>query len=314
MLSVAGIHATAVVVDSSRGVVDPNAPSTVANHVVTAIEIPKGYTSDRLHSVVKSDNGRQYLIFDPTWDKTPFGQLEHELQGGYGILIEGDQSQVIQLPVLDPQLNTIHRTAAFQLQPDGTLKGSVTEKRFGDSAELRREVFTAGDMKEQRDLIDRVLKLDFTSFNATNLKAENTEALNLDFTLSYALTADRYAQAIGPLLMVRPRVLGRLDLDTDRKQRRTVPINLGETMQAVDDYSIELPTGYTVDELPDPVKLDLGFAAYQSTSAVQGNTLHYTRTYTVREVTLPAERYADLQKLAAAISTDEESRAVLKKQ
>ena len=42
--------------------------------------------------------------------------------------------------------------------------------------------------------------------------------------------------------------------------------------------------------------------------------MHYTRTFTLREVTLPADRYADVQKLASAIAGDEESQAVLKKQ
>ncbi|MDP9052030.1 MAG: transglutaminase, partial [Acidobacteriota bacterium] len=113
-------------------------------------------------------------------------------------------------------------------------------------------------------------------------------------------------------LMVRPRVLGDLDIKIDRKLR-TVPINLGETMQAIDEYSIELPAGYSVDEVPDPVKLDVGFASYQSDVQVKGNTLHYQRTYIIRQITLPAERYADVQKLAGAIAADEESRAILKK-
>jgi hypothetical protein len=85
-------------------------------------------------------------------------------------------------------------------------------------------------------------------------------------------------------------------------------------MQANDEYDIELPAGYAVDELPEPVKLDLGFASYESSSKVKGNALHYSRTYTVREITLPAEKYSDLQKLAGVISTDEQSRAILKKQ
>jgi hypothetical protein len=113
--------------------------------------------------------------------------------------------------------------------------------------------------------------------------------------------------------MVRPRVLGDVDLETDHKERK-VPIDLDETMQAVDEYSIELPAAFTVDELPDPVKLDVGFASYQSAIEVKGNTLEYKRTYTVREITLPAERYGDVQKLEETIAADEESRAVLKKQ
>jgi len=84
-------------------------------------------------------------------------------------------------------------------------------------------------------------------------------------------------------------------------------------MQAVDEYSIELPDGYSVDEVPDPVELDLGFAAYQSNVQVKGNTVRYTRTYTIRQITLPPERYADVQKLAGTIAADEESSIVLKK-
>jgi hypothetical protein len=85
-------------------------------------------------------------------------------------------------------------------------------------------------------------------------------------------------------------------------------------MQEQDDYSIELPPGYAVDEIPDPVKLDLGFASYERSSVVKNNVLHYTRTYTVREVTLPADKYPEVQKLAGVIAADEQSSAVLKKQ
>jgi hypothetical protein len=114
--------------------------------------------------------------------------------------------------------------------------------------------------------------------------------------------------------MIRPRVLGREDLEVDHKKRHDFPINLDQTMQAQDDYTIELPAGYTVDEIPDPIKLDLGFASYESSSSVKDNVLHYTRTYTVREVTLPADKYPDVQKLAGVIAADEDRKAVLKKQ
>jgi len=285
----------------------------VGDHMIAAIEIPKGYTSPKLRSVDTAKNGRQYLIFDPTWDKTAFGQLEHNLQGGYGVLMEGNESQIIQFPVLPPDLNTIRRTASFQLQPDGGLKGSVTENRFGDLSERRRELYISGDAKEQTQSLDRILGQDFTSFTVADVKVQNTDSFNKDLTTTYSLTADRFGKPMGPLLMVRPRVLGSENLRTDQKKRH-VPINLNQTMQEHDDYSIELPAGYTVDEIPDPVKLDLGFASYESSSVVKDNVLHYTRTYTVREVTLPADKYPEVQKLAGVIAADEQSSAVLKKQ
>jgi hypothetical protein len=314
MLSTVGVHGTLVMVDSRRGVVDPDAPSIVGNHMIAAIEVPKGYTSSKLRSVVTTKTGRRYLIFDPTWEKTAFGQLEHNLQGGYGVLIEGSESQLIQFPVLSPELNSIRRTASFELQPDGSLKGAVTEKRFGDVSEHRRDLYLTGDAKEQTQFLDRVLGQDFTNFTVSDFKVQNAEALNKDFTTSYSISADRFGKSMGPLLMVRPRVLGSENLYIDHKKRNNVPVNLDQTMLEQDDYSIHLPPGYAVDEIPDPIKLDLGFASYESASSVKDNILHYTRTFTVREVTLPADKYPDVQKLAGIIAADEQRSAVLKKQ
>ena len=313
MLSTVGVHTALLMVDDRRGVIDPHAPSIVGNHMVTAIEIPKGYASPKLRSVVTAKTGRRYLIFDPTWEKTPFGQFEHELQGSYGVLMEDADSQVIALPVLSPELNTIHRTASMRLDADGALKGSVVERRFGDVSTRRRTLYTHGDSREQTEYLDHVLEQDFPTFKVSEMKIENAEVLNKDLTNTYTLDVDRYARSMGQLLMVRPRILGSEAPAVDH-ERRVVPIDLRETMQAKDEYDIELPAGYAVDELPEAIKLDLGFASYESSSQVKGNVLHYSRTYTVREVTLPPEKYADLQKLSSVIATDEQSRAVLKKQ
>ena len=312
MLSTVGIHSALVMVDTQRGVVDPDAPSIYGDHMIAAIEIPKGYSSPKLHSVITAKTGRQYLIFDPTWEKTAFGQLEYNLQGGYGLLIEGPDSQIVQFPVLSPDLNTIQRTANFKLAADGTLEGTVTEKRFGDVSEWRRSLYTSGDAKEQSEFLNRALGQDFAAFTVSGFKVENATALNKDLTTSYTIDAGNFARTMGALMVLRPRVIGSDGLAVDHKARH-VPINLYETMQEKDDFSIALPAGYTVDEMPDPVNVNMGFAAYQSTSTVKDNVLHYTRTYTVREVALPADKYGDVQKLAGIIAADEQGRAVLKK-
>jgi transglutaminase-like putative cysteine protease len=312
MLSSVGIHSTLVMVDSERGTVDPDDPSIVGDHTIAAIEIPKGYESPKLHSVVTGKTGKRYLIFDPTWYLTPFGQLEDNLQGSYGVLVEGSDSEVIRLPVMDPSLNRIRRSGKFELSTDGTLKGSVTDLRFGDLAEHRRSIFSSEGETKQREYMNQLIAQDFTAASMTELKVENVEALNRDLTTTFDLQANHFASFAGPLLMVRPRVLGSYGLDVDRKPRQ-VEIDLEQTMQGTDEYDIELPQGYVVDELPDPVKIDVGFASYVSSTELHGRVLHYSRTYTVRQVTVPATKYAEVQQLAAAIAADEGSQAILKR-
>ena len=312
MLATAGVHSTLVLVDTDRGFVDPHTPSVLGNHAIGAIEIPRDYHSPKLRSVVTLKSGRRFLIVDPTWDQTAFGQLEHGLQGSFGLIVEGTNSELVELPVLNPELNVLRRSATFQLAGDGSLKGEILESRFGDLSDRMRRLYSESDEKQRQRYFDQRMSQDFASFHVSDVKVENVPFLNKDVTTRFQLSADHFGRTIGPLLLVRPRVLGSHGFVLDHKQR-TFPIDLEQTMVAKDDFTIQLPDGYALDEMPEPVNLDVGFAAYESATSLEGTNLHYHRTYTVRQVTLPADRYADLQKLETAIDADEQNHAVFKK-
>ena len=82
----------------------------------------------RLMAVVKAHDGKRYLIFDPTNERTPVGNLPSYLQGSYGTLAAGAASQVIQLPILPPDANGTVRKGEFTLAADGTLTGRSTPR------------------------------------------------------------------------------------------------------------------------------------------------------------------------------------------
>ena len=75
-----------------------------------------------------------------------------------------------------------------------------------------------------------------------------------------------------------------------------------------------VPAGFTVDELPDPTKIDVGFATYRSEVKVDQNVLRYSRELVVKELALKPDQYDALKKLESAITADENSSAVLKRQ
>ncbi|MGI4853022.1 MAG: DUF3857 domain-containing transglutaminase family protein [Janthinobacterium lividum] len=312
MLNAVGIRSTWVLVDTSRGVIASESPSLAANHMIAAIELPVDYKPERMYSVVTANSGKRFLIFDPTWEKTPFGQLERELQGSDALLIDGAGSQAIRLPVLKPQQNSISRKAQFALAADGTLTGTVEEQQSGDIARDRRYLFAEGTGKQQQQHLDRETSRDLQAFALDNLHVGNAADLDQPFRLTYSLKVDHFAQPLGGLLAVRPRVLGRESFPVDSKHRE-LPIDLDKTQQVHDDFTITLPAGFEVDEVPEPVHLDLGFATYNSKTTVEQNVLHYQRTYAVSEIVLPASRYPDVQKLARAIGADEQSNVVLKR-
>ncbi|MGA3081609.1 MAG: DUF3857 domain-containing protein [Terracidiphilus sp.] len=313
MLQVAGIHAAYMPVDDRRDVVDPDAPSLLGNHMITAIEVPADVQDPRLKAIAKGKNGKRYLIFDPTNERTPVGNLPSYEQGGYGTLADGLASQIIALPVLDPDANGTEQKGSFTLAADGTLTGSVDTSHSGPAGANLREFLKYTDDKERREYWEKFVAETLPGVTLDAFEFTQPAALDKPIEFHYKVTAHQYSHQAGPLLLVRPRVVGTHVLPFDDKPR-IYPIDLNATGRWHDTFDIAIPPGYVVDETPDPVNVDLDFAAYRSTVSVKGNLLHYDREYVVRQVEIPPAKVADFRRLESAILSDEKDSAVLKKQ
>ncbi len=311
MLSAVGIQANYVLVDTERGTIDPKVPSRIGDHMITAIEVPEGYSDPRLQAIVKT-GGKRYLIFDPTDTMTPVGSLRADLQGGYGLLVSAQASKVTQLPILAPEANTVRRKGEFELSADGTLKGHVIETRQGDSAEHLRYTYTVESEEKAHQTLERRLRDDFSSLTLTGESASHVKELDQPLELKYEISASSYARQAGDLLLVRPRVLGSDAIPFNDKVRK-YPVDLEETGKWQDSFDIRLPAGYVVDELPAAVTLDTDFASYHSSVTAKENALHYEREYIVNQLELPPQEYPKMTKLMGAILEDEQATAVLKK-
>jgi hypothetical protein len=313
MLQVAGIHAFYVPVDVRRGIVDPDDPSLYGDHMITAIEVPSGVDDPRLMAIVKAKDGKRYLIFDPTNEHTPVGNLPSYEQGGYGTLAAGASSQIMALPILPPNANGTERKGEFTLSTDGTLTGTVDTAHAGPEGADLRMFLKYSDEKERRAYWESSVARDVPGVVINSFQFVQPTALDKPLEFHYKLTAGQYAHPAGSLLLIRPRVVGSDVLPFDDKPR-TVPIDLNATGRWHDSFDIALPAGYVVDETPDPIDVDLDFAAYHSTVTAKDNKLHYERDYVVRQIQIPADKAPDFRKLEAAILTDEKGTAVLKKQ
>ena len=128
--------------------------------------------------------------------------------------------------------------------------------------------------------------------------------------LRLKLAVPQYGQIQGSLILVRPRVLGQKSFHVDPKPRH-YPVELGGASRETDSYEIEIPPGYKVDDVPDAVKLDVGFASYQSHTEVSGSKLRYWREYVVRGFSIGPDHFPDWKKLQGVIGADESAEIVL---
>ena len=316
MLHEIGVESYYVIVNTGRGVItDSTPPGLGFNHVILAIRLPDGVEYESFGALVKHPKLGPLLIVDPTNEFIPLGNLSGSLQGSYGLLVAPGVSELIQLPRLPSRANAIKRVAKMILDSDGTLQGEVQESWVGEAAAMQRtEGRLANQATDQIKPVEAQIASSFASVEILKAAVGNLRRIELPVIWRYSLQAAGYAKVADDLLILRPRILGSKAtgfLETGKP--RALPIELEYPKEDTDQFEITLPAGYVSDFLPPAIDMDYPFGSYHSKTELAGNVLRYSRTFTLKESSIPAEQAEDLRHFYRIISTDERASAVVKR-
>jgi hypothetical protein len=315
MLQEIGVESFYLSINTTRGAVTPATPAIRwFNHVILAARLPDGVKDSSLVAVFDHPKLGRLLIFDPTDEWTPFGYLRGELQANYGLLVTADGGELIKLPQLPASMNGVVRTAKLTLSPSGTLSGDFVEQRNGDFGTQQRAALKSVAKDADRvKFLETLISHSLPAFQLTKASLLNLNQVDQPFGYQYSLVAQNYAKTAGNLLLVRPRVLGFNSSDLlETKEPRKYPVEFDGPFKNSDAIEISIPAGYEVDDLPPPVNAEYSFASYHSKTEVSGNTLKYSRTFEVKELSVSVSKMEDLKKLYRIIAGDERNTAVLK--
>jgi len=315
MLREIGIDSYHVVIYTERGAVTPQTPAHHGfNHAILAIKLPNGLADPSLIAIFEHPKLGKLLFFDPTNDLIPFGQLPGYLQANYGLLVTPDGGELVELPQQPSAMNSIQRTAKLTLDTAGMLKGEVKEMRLGERASSERwRLRTVAKDTDRIKPIEDLLSNSLSSFHITRATLINLQQTDQPFGFNYSFESPNYAKNAGNLLLVRPRVIGVKGSGfLETKEPRKFPIEFEGPARDTDAFEITIPAGYVVDDLPPAVDVDLGFASYHAKTVVNGNVVDYTRTFEVKELSVPVSQAEDLRKFYRIIAGDERSTVVLK--
>lgn len=316
MLSQIGIESYYVVINSERGAVGPEMPANISafDHVILAIKLPLNIPGGSVVATLQHPRLGTLLFFDPTNELTPFGEIGGYLQSNYGLLVTPDGGELVELPRQPSTMNGVQRTGKLALDPSGTLTGEVNESRVGDRAWGERErLRTVTKDTDRIKPIEDLLAGSLSTFQITQASISNLNQTELPFGFHYKFQARNYAKDAGGLLLVRPRVLGvKSSGILETKEPRKFAIEFSGTSRDTDTFEIAIPTGYVVDDVPPPVDADYSFASYHSKTEVKGNLITYSRTFEVKELSVPVARADELKKFYRTVAGDERNTAVLK--
>ncbi len=309
MLRVVGINSFPVSIYSGdRDYVRPEWPSPQQfNHCIIAIKV-----SDETKSATIIQHARLggLLIFDPTAEGTLVGDLPSSLQGSLALIDARESDALIKMPVTPPEANLLERQIDASIDEQGSLKATIRERANGQYGAGYRSEMRSQSRPDYIKHIEGWVTASATAARISKVDPHD-DAVGGRFDLDIDFVVPSYGQLMRDrLLIFKPAIISRREAlpfsDTARKHPVVLSAHaFSETVR------VKLPTGFDVDEMPDPLKLETQFGSYATKYEVKDGQLVFTRTLIEFPMTIPADQYGAVRGFFEKIRAAEQSPVVL---
>jgi hypothetical protein len=279
------------------------------NHCIIAVKVSE---ETKVASVLQHPKLGRLLIFDATDDDTPAGDLPEHEQGSFALIAAGDGGTLARMPVMLPEANRLERAVEMQLAADGSIAASIREQAVGQSAVGFRREFRHLSRPDYLKTIEGWVTHGVTAAKVSKIEPLDDSSAGR-FGLNVDFSAAAYAQLMqNRLLVFQPAIVSRRESLFLTEVKRKYPVVL-DSRAFSETVHVKLPTGFEVDEMPDPVTLEAPFGSYKTTYEVKNGDLLFSRMMTVRAGTIPADQYETVRRFYERIRAAEQSPVVLAK-
>jgi Domain of Unknown Function with PDB structure (DUF3857)/Transglutaminase-like superfamily len=280
------------------------------NHCIIAVKVG---SDTQAATVIEHPRLGRLLIFDPTAEETPVGDLPFYLQGSLALLDLKDADALVHMPSTPAEMNRLERSADLQLAADGEMTGAIQERAQGQIAAIFRSEFRQLSRSEYNSAIAHWLANGAPGSRISKVEPTDDVAAGR-FALNVTFVAPSYAQLMqNRLLVFKPAVVSRRDELSLTASKRKHPVVLRSNAYS-ETVRIKLPSGFDVDELPDAVKLDTAFGNYSTSYDVKDGQLTFKRSLVQHAMTIPVEQYAAVRTFFERIRAAELAPVVLARQ
>jgi len=235
-----------------------------------------------------------------------FGQLSIDCYNGHGRIISQKGGPVYFLPEkIKEQKNT---TVIIANDQKGNLVGSVMRSLgpFG-SEQLRREIKNSSQTKYQDNLKGTLTtEIELLNFGIDSLyKPEFPSAVHFEFKLPLS----------GDMLYFNPVLVTEYVKNPFPAEKRRYPVVLDYPIDNLYVASMEIPDGYTVDELPKSARVALNenVGSFEYLIQKDDSRIQFRSHIKLNEVFFPAEDYDSLRDFFAFIIKKYNEQIVFKK-
>jgi tetratricopeptide (TPR) repeat protein len=292
LLQAEGLHASSVLINSSRKL-DPDVPSpSQFDHVITMLPL-----------------GKDEVWMDTTSEVAPFRLLAYSLRKKQALVIppaeppSGVAPHLQETPSDTPMPDTEASEITGKVNDIGKLEAHVHYEFRGDEELLLRSVFRRVPQANWQRVVENVNA--GLGGDITNLKVSDPAATREPFTMSYDVSKVNFLDwSKKKTEIVLPLVQFNLpDVDADDDNADAEPLKLGPKAEYSYSIKLDLPAKYTA-HAPLAFSLKRDYAEYEATYKVEGGVFAAGRKLTLHQDELPVARAADYESFRRAVGAD----------
>jgi hypothetical protein len=233
------------------------------------------------------------MIFDPTDDKVPMGDLPWHEQGSYAQVLAGDRGDLFKMPTTKPEANLTEVSVDATLEPDGQLSASFLNAKTGQpaSSERHRHADETADgykLGYQRSLSQRAKAAVISNITTEDHFDHNKFDLKVEFNShSYAQLMQGRLLVFSPAVVAIPQSVAPF---FPKEEKRVSPLVTRSALYR-EVVRVKLPAGFTIDEAPSPAKFETDFAKFSLTFKQEPGVLVMIEELRTEAATVPPDQF-----------------------
>ncbi len=287
LLEAEGLHASSVLINSSRKLDPDIASPSQFDHVITLLPMSK-----------------EEVWMDTTSEVAPFRLLAFSLRNKQALVIPAEGAPHLEeTPEDTPMPDSEALEIEGEINEIGKLEAHVHYVFRGDEELLLRSIFRRVPQANWQRVVENVNA--GMGGDVTNLKVSDPAATREPFTLSYDVSrvnfldwSKKKTDIALPLSSFSLPDASEEDTDADAE-----PLKLGPKAEYSYKIKLQLPAKYT-SRAPLPFSLKRDYAEYEATYKLEGNVFVAGRKLTLRQSELVAARGPDYEAFRRAVTSD----------
>jgi hypothetical protein len=260
---------------------DPLVISTVENGVINLVSPNISNMNFVLAAISLND---QFHIYDATSKQSSLDEIPLKNWNQFGILVTKGKS--LQIQMTNTKSSNTFLTANAKINDDGSISGTYSDKDTGAYAMYAKDNYDDNAEKYKKQYKEN-FSMDFTDINSKVLE-------NGEFESSMKFSSSNLIDRVGKKMIINPMLfLNKSSNEFDQVEARKYPIDFGSPITKVKKVILEIPEGYTIEEMPKSKRIVTEDKEIEYTYSVEqkANKLEVTTTTKISSSDYPKEYY-----------------------